>query len=166
MGAAAALLWLWLLLTSFGFCPSRRTRAYDNDLRVAILRGYLDLGLSTSELSRLTGPSERTVRRYIERWYTYGSILPNGELFAETRGAPRAVSRRDRRILRNIIQRDCTLFIDEIRVLLILRGGTVVHCETVRRWIRSMGYTRQRLFHVEFIELTLHLRIKYTSASP
>ena len=143
-------LWILLLCAVLNLlpCNSPRGRAYDNDLRHAIIYGRFVLRISSRELAAVHGIPRRTVNRYIERWRTYGTYLQDADAFGETRGRPFVITINDLRLMQDIVEEDCTRYVDEIRVIMILRGGSDLSERTVLYWIRRMGYTRQRLFHV------------------
>ena len=137
-----AFIW-WTLCLIAGLCP----RAYHNDLRTSAVYQYNALGRSSREIAETNGPSQRTVQRWLSRYERYGTVLPDPALFGEFRGRPRTISPHDFNLIVDIITEDCTRYIDEIQVLLYFRGGSWLSISTVQRWIRRLGFTRQRLFH-------------------
>ena len=50
-------------------------------------------------------------------------------------------------LILDIVQEDCTQYIDEIQVLLCIRGGSLLSRSQVHFWLRRLGFTRQRLHH-------------------
>ena len=144
-----ALSYILIILCSFCFAPA----PYEQDLRAAVVHQSLVLHLSIKRIARLNGISERTVRRYIERFQTFGSVQPDHVIFGETRGPSHRIRPRDLVMIKRIISEDCTLYVDEIRTILILRGGTPLSRSRIHFWIRKLGYTRQKLFHVEYNRL-------------
>ena len=147
-GMAASWFRFWVLLIvccTLCLCP----RPYDNDLRVTVVYQRLVLHMSTREVATLNGISTRTARRYIERWNVHQTVLPNQYIFGETRGRPREITRFDLFLIQDIVHEDTTRYLDEIQAIVYIRGGSRISRTQIHYWLRRMGYTRQRLFHVE-----------------
>ena len=139
--------WLLTLLCCVNICYA--PAPYSNDLRTAVVYKRLVLNISASIVASINRISVRSVQRYVERFIELDSVLPDPQLFDDTRGRNATVTRQDLSLLIQIVIEDSTLYLDEIRDELINRGGAAVHTSQIHRWLIRLGYTRQRLFRVK-----------------
>ena len=139
---------LALLICSLLWAVAIAPRALSNDLRATIVYQRLVLNISVGEIAAVNGVHVASVYRVLNRYETYGSILPDYELFGETRGRHRRITQTDFALIIDIVNNDVTRYIDEIQTILYLRGGSRLSQPRIHYWLRRLGYTRQRLFHV------------------
>ena len=143
---SALLLWLLLCLVPC-HCPG----PYDEDLRIAVLIQVQCNGWSYTRVGNNNGIDVSTVSRWMRRYRETQSILPDVDLFGETRGRNCRVTRYDVLTIVQILLEDCTLYQDEVAEELIARDGSQIDRSTVSRWLKRIGHSRQRLYHVEIL---------------
>lgn len=139
---------LVLLILHVWFIVAFGPAAYSNDLRVSVVYQRLVLGLNSDVVASINNISSRSVERYVERYRDHRSILPNNELFGETRGRNASITSYDLAILVEIVLDDPTLYLDEIQRELWIRAGTNASIGVISRWLDRIGITRQRVFIV------------------
>ena len=82
---------IWIALWTVCIGP----RAYDNDLRTTIIYQRVVLNYNATHIAATNGIGERAVRRWVERFDLFGTVLADAELFGETRGRPRVITYHD-----------------------------------------------------------------------
>ena len=136
-----------LLAVLYSICIA--PRPYNNDLRNAIVYQRLFLNASVSLVADRNGVSTRTVQRYVKRYVTHGSTLPDADLLGENRGRNATTTRYDLSLMVNIVLNEPTLYLDEIQDELVANGGNNLSVTTIHRWLRRIGFSRQRLYQVQ-----------------
>ena len=140
---------LCIWCVTYLFCFVKAPAPYGNDLRVAVIYQRFLLGQSVKDVAYQNQISTRTVIRYCQRYQEFESILPDPQLFGETRGRNATITRHELDEIVNIVMEEPTLYLDEIQRILYHRLGSNLTVNMIHRWLRRVGITRQRLFVVQ-----------------
>ena len=119
-------------------------KAYSVDLRWRIVWSYLAQQLSISELADTFSVNERTVRRYIDLFYSTGDIEPK----SGGQGPKRILGEYEQLILLRLILTKPGIYLTEVQSGLLEKFGVLVSLPTICRTLRFMGCTRQSMHHV------------------
>ncbi|KAJ3968325.1 hypothetical protein EV361DRAFT_782872, partial [Lentinula raphanica] len=92
---------------------------------VATLSGTM----STREIARQTGISQRAVQRTLKNWRDTGDVVRNSDDI----GRPRCLSNIDLAFLEGCIERCPDIYLEDLRISLLRALGTDVHATTISR---------------------------------
>lgn len=120
-------------------------KAPPKKVRENCVRQFL-LGLDTSIISVFENVSERSVERYIQRWYDTATLLSQSELQGDQRGRPAIVTADDLHNVCVLWSDDPTLFVYEVADIISTLKGTFVSRQCLSYWIKKLGITRKKLW--------------------
>ena len=123
---------------------SRTGKPYSTDLRWRAVWLHVFKEMTFEEVGDLLFMSSRSVRRYVNAFYTSGNVDP-----AQHRHGPLPILNQFEQltVLQSLLD-DPSMFLDELQQELANITGTLVHISTICRTIHRLGMTRQKLRHI------------------
>ncbi len=119
-------------------------KAYSLDLRWRIVWCYLAYQISPTQLADVFCLSERTVRRYIDKFYHTGDVEPK----QGGQGPMKLLGDYEQLVILQMILERPGIYLLELQNKLFLKFGVPVSVPTICRTLRFMGCTRQSMHHV------------------
>jgi transposase len=113
-------------------------RAYSTDLRTRIVAAVAT-GTSKAEVARSYAVGLSTVKRYVRRHHTTGSLTPG-----RSPGRPPTIGPAQQEALLDQLHAHPAAYLDEHCALWAAAQGVRVSTSTMRRAIRKAGFTRKK----------------------
>lgn len=122
----------------------RMAPPYSLDLRWRIVWLKIVEGMSSVSIASLMNISERTVRRYVTKFYQTGDIQPK-----EHRNGPQALlGDFEKIILVRLLSENPSIYLYELQQELERMFGVSISVSTICKTVRSMGFTRKAIHHI------------------
>ena len=87
--------------------------------------------------------SGKTVDRVIKTYVSTGQVTANTDLY-NRRGRPRIVSQDQALLLKDIVERDPTLYLEELQVVLSVEQNIVLSMSSLERTLQRLNLTLKR----------------------
>ena len=117
---------------------------YSEDLRWRAVWLHILRGLSYKQVGELLYMSERSVRRYVELFYSTGDVKP----CQHKQGPSQLLNELEQlTVLQSLINKP-TIHLEELQNDLYLTCGTWVHLSTICRTVHRLGFTRKRVTNI------------------
>ena len=117
---------------------------YSTDFRWRIVWLSTVYHMNSSTVASLMSISERTVRRYLEKFNQTGDIQP----IQYTHGPQPLLGLFEQIILVRLISENNSIYQSEIKQELEQSFGVPVSASTICRTVRKMGFTRKKIHHI------------------
>ena len=99
---------------------------------------------SKQEVATLLHVSTRTVERYIQLFLSTGDVAVK----PKKNGPDTLLSQYDEMILIELLSKQPSLYLHELRYKLSQSTGTLVDCSTICRSLKRLGFSRQQICHI------------------
>jgi len=117
---------------------------YSVDLRWRIVWLCLFHHKSKHEIATLLHVSTRTVERYIQLFLSTGDVAQK----PKKNGPDSLLSQYDEIILIELLSKQPSLYLHELRYELSQSTGTLEDCSTICRSLKRLGFSRQHICHI------------------
>ena len=108
------------------------------------LDGRLVQNMSLDSIASLMSISERTVRRYVTKFYQTGDIQPK-----EHRNGPeRLLGDFEQIILVQVLSENPSIYLYEVQEHLEGVFGVTISVSTICKTLKWMGFTRKKIHHI------------------
>lgn len=131
---------------------------YSTDLRWRVVWLVSLRKMSFSEVGQLLFISEKSVRRYMELFFTTGNVTPT----RQRHGPQLLLSDFEQTLLLQLIIDNPSIYLAEIQARLDDITGTYVHVSTICRTLHHLGITRKKIEHTAF-QRSEDLRARFMS---
>ena len=102
---------------------------------------HVFLKLSSAEVSDLLFISKKSVERYSNKFITTGDVEPK----THKCGPYKKLSEEEEVVLIDLVLNNPGIFLHELQYDLTLLTGTSVHCSTICRTLKRLGFSRQKI---------------------
>lgn len=102
--------------------------------------------MSFADVGELLFISERSVRRYVERFYMTGNV----QATKQKHGPQLILSDFEQTLVIQLLVDKPSIYLHEIQARLCDATGTMVHESTICRTIHHLGFTRKKIEHIAF----------------
>jgi transposase len=117
---------------------------YSLDLRWRVLWLKVVEGMSPDAIASLMNISERTVRRYVAKFYQTGDIQPK----EHKNGPQQLLGEFEQIILVRLLSENPSIYLYEVKQELERMFGVSVSVSTIFKTLRLIGFTRKAMHHV------------------
>ena len=131
-------------------------KAYSLDLRWRVVYIHLAQGWSNANIGSLLSLSEKTVSRYLTRFYQTGEVEPT----LHKNGPSKILSNHEQLLLLKNIIKSPGIYLHELQHVMEEALGVAVSVATICRTLKSMGCTRQVIHHIA-IQRSDEIRARY-----